>query len=187
MKFNVTCSSEGRMRRIEVEGEPIDLPNSPAGAFAVHRDVFGDRDGFVVSHVETGFRVGRADTAERVIEAARIATASRTPEEIAQWVSRAKAQIERSTDPDRIDDVQTLRRELRAAQGMIADQAETIKRITADRNSIDGVLKSMAGEFSRIIVAHKLEDGSAVKSLLDDFCARHVIVNDERTTAGAIH
>ena len=187
MKFHITCSFEGSVRRIEVEGEPVDLPNSPTGAFAVHRDVFGDRDGFVVSHVETGCRIARSDTVERAVESARIATASRTPEEITKWVSMAMARIKCSANPDAIRDMGALRRELRAAQDLIADQAETIKQISADRDSIDGVLKSMAGEFSRIIVAHKLKDGRTVKSLLDDFCTRHVIVNDERNTVGAIH
>lgn len=191
MKLHVTTfSNDDRICRIEVDAEPLDLPGAPAGAFAVHRSIRGVRDKFTVTHVESGYRLASADTKETAIEHARVEMARRTPEEFAYWASKALAKLKSSTDqvnPDLIDDVQVLRRELRAAQGDVADREAIMRMLITDRDSIEGIIKSMAAEFSKIIVAHKLKDAEAVKSLLDDFCARHVIVKDERTPAGAVH
>ncbi|CAB3764203.1 hypothetical protein [Paraburkholderia humisilvae] len=52
---------------VEVQGTPLDLPNMPAGAFAIHSNPFAGsvhplEPLFCVTHVETGARMTAADS-----------------------------------------------------------------------------------------------------------------------------
>ena len=76
MKIRMLCMDSQGPYFVEVEGEPVDLPNMPAGAFAVHRNPFAGnaRDPqplYCVTHVSTGGKMAGADSIDFAIRLAR--------------------------------------------------------------------------------------------------------------------
>jgi hypothetical protein len=83
--------------REEVIGEPFVIDQVPDEVFAVHRTHIGE-NGFLpywtVTHVETGFAAAHGDTIDFAIQQAREKFASKTPEQIAEALTKARSRQE---------------------------------------------------------------------------------------------
>lgn len=76
----------------EAIAEPFSIEGSDE-QFAVHQALGADVEKglFTATHVATGFAIARGNTIDEAIEAARAAWASKTPEQIADGLIRARA------------------------------------------------------------------------------------------------
>ncbi len=89
MRFLIT----GDVFLEEVIGEAVTIDAIPGESFAVHQPHLSAYELdplWVVTHVETGMRVGGGESAAAALAAARNNCAERTPEEIAQALASAR-------------------------------------------------------------------------------------------------
>jgi hypothetical protein len=112
MKLRMLCNGKAGEPPyfVEVQGAPVDLPNMPAGAFAVHPNPFAGpvhrlEPLFCVTHIETGARMTAADTEAYAVWLACRKAKRITPEMYAGGLSEMRAIAATATgtrllDPD---------------------------------------------------------------------------------------
>jgi len=98
MKLRMLCNGKAGEPPyfVEVQGAPVDLPNMPVGAFAVHPNPFAGpvhrlEPLYCVTHVETGARMAAADSDDFAIGLARRRATLVTPAMYEQGLAAMRA------------------------------------------------------------------------------------------------
>ncbi|HZZ04612.1 hypothetical protein [Paraburkholderia sp.] len=94
MKLRMLCRDSDGPYAVEVEGDPVNLPNMPDGAFAVHPNPFaGDFEQplFCVSHIATGGKMAGGDSIDFAVSLARKKAKLVSPEMYATEISAHQA------------------------------------------------------------------------------------------------
>lgn len=88
MRFYLT----GNRHDIEMIGEAVTIPAAPDETFAVHPNVFSDmrEHPYSVTHVETGFRLGRGTSIQSAINNALNATVKLAPGKLREQLDLAR-------------------------------------------------------------------------------------------------